>query len=359
MSYIKTNPLKNSTIMYLYAERDEIQLDPPYQRMGGVWTKEKKQLLIDSILNDYDIPKIYFHAFDRSVVSTTGFEYAVIDGRQRLEAIWDFVDGEFSLAVDFDYQKDTSIKLAGLSYDDISQHYPRIKIQFDSFTLPVVLVETDDDDLIEDMFSRLNEAVPLNAAEKRNSIGGDFVAAVRKISEHRLFESCVAFTNKRYQYREVSARLLLIEDSLSNHNRLVDTKKVYLDALARKYAKNNLQIVRALEADVFAVINEMSTVFTKQDPLLRAQGNMAILYLVFRLAVNMAETHLITRRKLLDFNISLKKNRDLAASDYEKASYELLEYDRLSQQGTNDASNIKERVFVLATYLGLSKTSLL
>ena len=61
----------------------------------------------------------------------------------------------------------------------------------------------------------------------------------------------------------------------------------------------------------------------------------------------------------LDFNISLKKNRDLAASDYEKASYELLEYDRLSQQGTNDASNIKERVFVLATYLGLSKTSLL
>ena len=116
MSYIKTNPLKNSTIMYLYAERDEIQLDPPYQRMGGVWTKEKKQLLIDSILNDYDIPKIYFHAFDRSVVSTTGFEYAVIDGRQRLEAIWDFVDGEFSLAVDFDYQKDTSIKLAGLSY---------------------------------------------------------------------------------------------------------------------------------------------------------------------------------------------------------------------------------------------------
>ncbi|HEN3664370.1 TPA: hypothetical protein U5E42_004211, partial [Yersinia enterocolitica] len=54
MSYIETTPLKNSTIMMLHAEKDEIQLSPEYQRLGGIWNKEKKQLLIDSILNDYD-----------------------------------------------------------------------------------------------------------------------------------------------------------------------------------------------------------------------------------------------------------------------------------------------------------------
>ena len=87
MSFIKTSELKNSTIIFLYSERDVIYLDPPYQRQGDIWTKEKKQLLIDSILNDYDIPKIYFHEYDRENVQRTGLQYAVIDGRQRLETI--------------------------------------------------------------------------------------------------------------------------------------------------------------------------------------------------------------------------------------------------------------------------------
>ena len=80
MSYIETSPLKNTTTMLIYAERDEIKLDPPYQRMGDVWPLEKRQLLIDSILNDYDIPKIYFHIYDREEKSETGISYSVIDG---------------------------------------------------------------------------------------------------------------------------------------------------------------------------------------------------------------------------------------------------------------------------------------
>ena len=61
MSYIETFPVQHSTILSTYSERDEIIVNPEYQRKGGVWTTEKKQLLIDSILNKYDIPKIYFH----------------------------------------------------------------------------------------------------------------------------------------------------------------------------------------------------------------------------------------------------------------------------------------------------------
>ena len=106
MSYVETSILKNSTIMLLYSERSEINMSPEYQRMGGVWTTEKRRLLIDSILNDYDLPKIYFHALSPDEVSKSGFRFAVIDGRQRLEAIWGFMDGEFTLASDFEYQRD-------------------------------------------------------------------------------------------------------------------------------------------------------------------------------------------------------------------------------------------------------------
>ena len=354
MSYIETSPIKNSTNMYLFSERSDIKLDPPYQRMGGVWTLEKKQLLIDSIINDYDIPKIYFHIFDREQRQQRGYSYAVIDGRQRLETIWAFIDGEFSLSNDFEYQRYPEIKLAGLNYNDIAQTYPKVKIFFDSFVLPVIGVETDDEDLIEDMFSRLNEAVPLNAAEKRNAFGGNFVSAIRDLSDHDFFTSKVVFSNKRLQHREVSARFLLIEYSLKTSNKIIDTKKVYLDGLAKNYGNGHAAEVNQLLDSTVVVADAMNTVFGRNDPLLRSQGNMVIYYLLFRTAIASGELHKITRARLMAFNKRLNDNRIAAATDYEKSSFELLEYDRLTQQGTNDASNIRERFSVLAAELDLS-----
>ena len=357
MSYIETNALKNSTIMLLFSERDEIKLDPEYQRMGGVWTLEKKQLLIDSILNDYDVPKLYFHEFSREQKTETGFSYAVVDGRQRLQTIWEYIDGKFSLSQDFEYLRDDSVNLQGLSYDDIAKEFPKIRIAFDSFVLPVVAIRTDDEDLIEDMFSRLNEAVPLNAAEKRNAIGGNMVAAIRDIAASDLFSRCIKFNNNRYQHREVVARMLLIEESILS-GRLLDTKKVYLDALARTYYSENLQRVDELKQSTEKVVHAMAGVFSEKDELLQAQGNMVIYYLIFRAALNANEVNKITRRKLLDFKNRLKENREMAEISYENSSFELLEYDRLTQQGTNDASNIKERFGILAKELGLSETEI-
>ncbi|MBX8516493.1 DUF262 domain-containing protein [Pseudomonas cichorii] len=358
MSFIETFSLKNTTIMFLYSEKDQIQLDPHYQRMGGVWTLEKKQLLIDSILNDYDVPKLYFHEFSREQKSATGYGYAVVDGRQRLQTIWDFIDGDFSISEDFEYQRDPSIHLANLTYEDVAKEFPKIRIAFDSFVLPVVGLSTDDEDLIEDMFSRLNEAAPLNAAEKRNAIGGDLVAAIRELATSDIFVRRVRFNNNRYKHREVAVRMLLVEESLRDGGRLIDTKKVYLDAFARQYHSAHALHVNELKEAAMSVVNAMSQVFMEKDELLQAQGNMVVYYLVFRAAIKMGEVDKITRRKLLDFREKIKENRVKAAVDYAGSSYELLEYDRLSQQGTNDSSNIKERFGILARELGLSSVEI-
>lgn len=64
MATIRTFPFLNSTILRINSEYDVININPEYQRKGGVWTRQKKQLLIDSILNDYDIPKLYFHYYN-------------------------------------------------------------------------------------------------------------------------------------------------------------------------------------------------------------------------------------------------------------------------------------------------------
>lgn len=353
MSFIETNPIKNSTTMMIYAEKDEIKLDPDYQRMGDVWTKEKKQLLIDSILNDYDIPKIYFHVFERDEQMSRGYSYAVIDGRQRLEAIWQFIEGEYNLSPDFLYQRDPGIKLAGLSYEDIAKAYPKIRIQFDSFVLPIVGIKTSDEDLIEDMFSRLNEAVPLNAAEKRNALGGCAVTAIRQLASSDFFTKKVKFSNKRYQHMEVSARILLTEYSLRKETKLIDTKKVYLDRFATANSSNEIEMVQLYD-NARATMEYMENLFSNSDELLRAQGNMVLYFLIFRQAIQLKEVNKISRRKLIDFREELITNRKKAEEHYTESTFEFLEYDRLSQQGTNDASNLRERFRTLANYLGLS-----
>jgi len=50
---------KARTLLEWYRDRDKIDLDPSYQRRGDLWPLWNKQLLINSILNRYDIPKIY------------------------------------------------------------------------------------------------------------------------------------------------------------------------------------------------------------------------------------------------------------------------------------------------------------
>ncbi|MBL3611051.1 DUF262 domain-containing protein [Rhodovulum sulfidophilum] len=361
MAYVQTSALKNATIMLLYAERDEIKLDPEYQRSGGVWTMNKRRLLIDSILNDYDIPKLYFHDLGDGSMHEEGKSYAVIDGRQRLETIWSFMDGGFTLSDDFEYQRDPEISMAGFTYEDIAKKFPKIRIKFDSFVLPIVLVSvTDDDiDLIEDMFSRLNEAVPLNAAEKRNAIGGDLVAAINEVSRHKYFSEKVKFNDARYKHREVAARLLLLEDSLQERGSLIDTKREYLDGLATRLKSGNKEKVEELKRNVIATLDVMASTFSKKDDLLMAQGIQAVYYLLFRSAKKYGASESVDRAGLIKFRKSLSENRELAASDYEKASFELLEFDRLNQQGTNDANSIKERYSTLCKHFEISPDPLI
>lgn len=354
MASIKTYPLPNSSILRLNSERELINVSPDYQRQGGIWNLEKKQLLIDSILNDYDIPKFYFHNLtpQQKLESNEDYDYAIIDGRQRIEAIWGFIDGDFPLSDDFEYQADKKVIAAKLTYPDLAIEYPKIKIRFDSYTLPITLVETEDKDLIEDMFSRLNEAVPLNGAEKRNSFGGPMVKTIREVALHDFFRNQVRFKNNRYQHQEIAARLLWIEDSLITMDKIVDTKKWYLDKMVIDYREQHKNTTPVYDATI-NVLNIMSNVFSNSDSLLSAQATISVYYLTFKNAIINNTLAKITRGRLINFFDTLRANRQMAEQDITQANYEYLEFDRMTQQGTTDASSIKERTRILSEFLAL------
>ena len=52
---------ENFNLGRLYVIRSSINESPEYQRESAVWSPEKRELFIDSLINGYDIPKIYFH----------------------------------------------------------------------------------------------------------------------------------------------------------------------------------------------------------------------------------------------------------------------------------------------------------
>ena len=203
------------------------------------------------------------------------------------------------------------------------------------------------------MFSRLNEAVPLNSAEKRNAFGGYMVKAIRDISQHELFTKKVRFNNRRFQHYEIAARLLLVEISQIENNKLIDTKKVYLDAMAKNYRTENTDRVEDVKMKVSFVLNLMNNLYVEQDILLRAQGSMVVNYLLFKWANNNGIA--ITRSTLLNFDDSVKSNKIIAEVDYEAADYDLLEFDRLNLYGTNDVSNIKERYRIISEFVARSQ----
>jgi len=187
------------------------------------------------------------------------------------------MDGKFALSDEIEYIRDPSIKLAGLDYKDLSREYPSIHARFTGRTLTVIAIRTDDTDLIEDMFSRLNEAVPLNAAEKRNAFGGPVSKIIRVLVNTDFFTKQLKVSTKRYRHHDLACKLLYLEAQGGPS----ETKKVRLDAFVKLYAKKRLvKKAEALNEEVSSILGKMNHVFKEKDPLLIAGHGRGLLFTI-------------------------------------------------------------------------------
>lgn len=346
-----------SSALVVYSERKEIQLDPAYQRISGIWTLEKRQLLIDSLINGFDVPKLYFHEFvPPKKIRAKKYRYAIVDGKQRIQTIWDFIDGKISLSEDFEYIRDKSIKAGGLGYSQLAEKYPQLKSRFDATLLDIVTIRTSDIDLIEDMFSRLNEAVPLNAPEKRNAFGGPMPYAIQKVSDHKFFTKHIPFPDNRYRHRDLAAKFLFVEFS----NEIVNTKKVDLDRFVRQFKtwrqegrkEANQSAVAKLVEDTEKILSLMTSTFGTPDKLLRQVGMITLYFHLFRF-IDLKKVGAISREMLGNFEKSRERNREIAEAKGETSEgieLSLLEFDKHSQT-PNDAYAIRIRLSILLKFV--------
>lgn len=181
----QTNNFLLPQLKDLVSKGDVLNVRPEYQRRLR-WATLQKSRLIESLLLNIPIPPIFLYETDEA-------RYEVMDGQQRLNAIKEFMDGDFALS-----GLEALSPLNGIRY---AKAPPRVKRALDRASLSaiVLLLESDSErspdnkftitDVRRFIFDRLNTGgTKLNAQEIRNAIyPGAFNKAVVNLTRASLF----------------------------------------------------------------------------------------------------------------------------------------------------------------------------
>lgn len=271
------------TIRELFDNRRLVEF-PEYQREPTVWSLEKKQRLIDSILRGIDIASIYLFRKEES-------SYDCIDGRQRINAILSYLgknptdteDNNFHLRItneifeDYDKFREVHDK----RFDKLPQEW-QDKIW--DYRISTVIVE--DVEIAEELnlfFLRLQLGQILNAGEKLHAMTGemrDFI--FNDIGIHDFFQG-IDIPYRRYAREQVAAQITLNYFSKKNtgeyhRSRYIDLQEFFkersqfsedgkrlCDEIKRKldkiydYFKDKLRLIgnRAIAVSVFLFISDL------------------------------------------------------------------------------------------------------
>lgn len=130
------------------------------------WPLESKQLLIDSILNNFDIGTIYFESVNdtnRHLVTEhpaniehLGYQYFILDGQQRLEAITGFYNNKFPMSNNSFIAYEPSLDIRNLTYSEIKQKYPGLARVFTDYVLSITSMTANSVTLMDEMLLRLS-----------------------------------------------------------------------------------------------------------------------------------------------------------------------------------------------------------
>lgn len=319
-----------------------INPQPQYQR-GAVWSLAQKQLLIDSILRGMDIPKIYIRESTLSTKKRKQYQYEVIDGQQRLRAIWEFFKNEFGLPLDFDPVNGS--RIAGLKYEDLPE---KIKDELDTYQLSIVIISEVEDTDIEEMFLRLQNGTTLKAAERRNAISGKVREFIRNLTKNIFFKKIITFKNIRFAFDAVLAQMLALEIA----NGPTDIKDKDLEAL---YRDNSFNVKSRPAKDLKRILLFLYKEFKDKTPELKKQVLISIYLMSSDLLKNYNISQVLKRGALKDWflNFESYKNRELLKPD-DKRDSDIENYTLHVQQGTNTRESLAVRHEILMKFFLLS-----
>ena len=138
-------------------EKGKVNYDNAVQR-SLVWDIEKKSLLIHSMIYGYAIPAMYFTRDENGV-------YDSLDGKQRSNAISEYLRDEFALSIDTPAVVDDNGCVDDVSGLYFSQLPEWVRDRIKDYNLTIYYYEGMTEAEVREFFRRLNNGKPLSAIE--------------------------------------------------------------------------------------------------------------------------------------------------------------------------------------------------
>jgi Protein of unknown function DUF262 len=228
-----TTEVRSLDVLVKRIRAHQIDLDPDFQRSRGIWTTQKKSLLIESLLLRIPLPTFYVAEIG------TGEElgesaWAVVDGIQRLSTIVEFVEPSvFGMP---------ALRLRGLQYlkaeegrtfHELSQSL-QLRILESQFTIQVIRRSTPEAVKLN-IFARINTGgVPLSAQELRHALTpGPARKILRTMALSPEFQDAVAssVSPTRMADREMALRFIAFRLSNPESHKEPDFDRFLRDAM--------------------------------------------------------------------------------------------------------------------------------
>ena len=241
------------TIEKLIGLKDNINLNPIWQR-GPAWKASRRVLLMDSILREMDVPKIYL----RKLPAGSLYSYEAVDGQQRLRAIWDFVgpaDGAagFALSGAGALEPINGHVINGKTFAELDAS---LKQQLRGFKIGVGEIVSATNDEITTLFARLQMGMPLNPAELRNAALGPMRNIIQLTATSHEFFASAKINNDRSKYFDYASHAFAI----AAWNGTRDIKSTDLRALQTEYAVADMEDILGLSSKVGDALNVLAEI---------------------------------------------------------------------------------------------------
>ncbi len=169
-------------------DKGRVNFDNAVQR-SLVWDNDKKSLLIHSMGYGYAIPAMYFTRDEEGV-------YDSLDGKQRSNAIFEFLHDEFPLSVDTPPIVDEeghSEDITGMYFSQLPE-WAQDRIR--DYNLTIYYYEDMTEQEVREFFRRLNNGKPLTAIELTRA-NVPSLPIFQKLAEHRAIQFVVSEAGRK------------------------------------------------------------------------------------------------------------------------------------------------------------------
>lgn len=319
-------------------------VDNSFQR-NYVWLTKHQISLIETILLGYAIPEIYLWMTDTD--PTTGdTKYSIVDGQQRIGAVFDYIDGKYALRSA--YLSEKNAEYANLYFKDLSDELKK-RIWSYSFTVRQLPQDVSREEIVK-MFLRLNSTdKSLNPQELRNAeFNGEFLDNAQKISKldfwkkHKIFSDDSIRRMKDIQF--ISSLLIFLRDGIESELNQTAINKMY-DLYNEEYneKKNDYDTV-------VSILNEIQCVIDDDPNTLKALSKTTHFYTLFTL------TYIIVSDGL-HFSNDQKERISAFYQKYNNKNNDddsiVTDYRKYSKEATNSKQSRIARLKALRSYVGI------